>query len=128
MSARLRFSTIFAALLLAAPLASPLAAQDVVQGTTAQSATALTAVTTDSAPAAVTPSLAPTTSEATVGVRRATAAAPALPKADVGRSPAMMIVGGVALIAGAVIGGTAGTLIMVGGAVLGLFGLYNYLQ
>jgi hypothetical protein len=40
----------------------------------------------------------------------------------------MMIVGGAALIVGAVIGHTAGTLIMVGGAVVGLAGLYQYLQ
>ena len=40
----------------------------------------------------------------------------------------MMIVGGAALIAGGFIGGAAGTLIMVGGAVLGLYGLYDYLQ
>ena len=39
-----------------------------------------------------------------------------------------MIVGFAGLVAGAIIGGTAGTLIMVGGAALGLWGLYNYLQ
>ena len=40
----------------------------------------------------------------------------------------MMIVGGAALIVGAVIGDTPGTIIMVGGAVVGLVGLYQYLQ
>lgn len=45
-----------------------------------------------------------------------------------GQSRAMMIVGAAALVTGAVIGGDAGTLIMVGGAVIGLVGLYNYLQ
>jgi hypothetical protein len=48
--------------------------------------------------------------------------------ANLGQARAMMVVGGAALIAGAIIGGTAGTLIMVGGAVLGLYGLYDYLQ
>ena len=49
-------------------------------------------------------------------------------RAGLGQSRAMMIVGGAALIVGAVIGHTAGTLIMVGGAVVGLVGLYQYLQ
>jgi uncharacterized membrane protein YiaA len=44
------------------------------------------------------------------------------------RNPAMMIVGGAALVVGAVIGGQAGTIVMVGGAVIGLVGLWNYLQ
>jgi hypothetical protein len=41
---------------------------------------------------------------------------------------ALMIVGGAALLAGAIIGGDAGTIFMVGGAVVGLVGLYQYLQ
>lgn len=45
-----------------------------------------------------------------------------------GQARAMMVVGVAALVAGAVIGGTPGTIIMVGGAVIGLVGLYNYLQ
>ena len=42
----------------------------------------------------------------------------------VGRNVAMMIVGGAVLVVGAVIGGTPGTIIMVGGGVIGLIGLY----
>ena len=53
-------------------------------------------------------------------------AAPA--RANLGQSRALMIVGVAALITGAIIGGDPGTLIMVGGAVVGLYGLYNYLQ
>ncbi len=41
---------------------------------------------------------------------------------------ALMIVGGAAIVLGAVIGGAAGTLFMVGGAVAALIGLYQYLQ
>jgi hypothetical protein len=41
---------------------------------------------------------------------------------------ALMIVGGAGLIVGSVIGGDAGTLIMVGSGVIGLVGLYRYLQ
>ena len=43
-------------------------------------------------------------------------------------STALMIVGGAAFVAGALIDGDAGTLIMVGGAAIGLYGLYLYLQ
>lgn len=45
-----------------------------------------------------------------------------------GPARALMVVGVAALVAGAVIGGTPGTIVMVGGAVIGLIGLYNYLQ
>jgi len=45
-----------------------------------------------------------------------------------GQAKAMMIVGVAALFAGAIIGGDPGTIVMVGGAVIGLIGLYDYLQ
>jgi hypothetical protein len=45
-----------------------------------------------------------------------------------GQPKALMIVGGAAFIAGALIGDTAGTAIMIGGAGVGLYGLYLYLQ
>ena len=48
--------------------------------------------------------------------------------ANLGQARAMMVVGVAALIAGAIIGDTPGTIIMVGGAVIGLVGLYSYLQ
>jgi len=40
----------------------------------------------------------------------------------------MMFVGVGALLAGAIIGGDPGTIIMVGGAVIGFIGLYEYMQ
>ena len=40
----------------------------------------------------------------------------------------MMIVGSAAILVGAVVGGKGGTAIMVGGGVLGLVGLWNYLK
>jgi hypothetical protein len=48
--------------------------------------------------------------------------------ANLGQSRAMMVVGVAALITGAIIGDTPGRIIMVGGAVVGLLGLYDYLQ
>lgn len=44
------------------------------------------------------------------------------------QSVALMIVGGAGLIVGSLIDGDSGTIIMVGGGVAGLFGLYQYLR
>ena len=49
-------------------------------------------------------------------------------RANLGQARALMIVGGAAILAGAIIGDDAGGIIMVGGAVVGLIGLYEYLQ
>jgi hypothetical protein len=46
----------------------------------------------------------------------------------VNQDVALMIVGGAAVVAGAIIDGDAGTIFMVTGAIVGLWGLYNYLQ
>jgi hypothetical protein len=55
--------------------------------------------------------------------------APALPgQTRESAAVALMIVGGAALVVGSVIGGDAGTLMMVGGGVIGLVGLYRYVQ
>lgn len=59
---------------------------------------------------------------------RAAEASVAQSRNSMGQSQAMMVVGVAALIAGAVIGDTPGTIIMVGGAVIGLIGLYDYLK
>lgn len=49
-------------------------------------------------------------------------------KVESNQNRAMIIVGGVALVVGAIIGDTPGTIIMVGGAGVGLYGLYKYLE
>lgn len=76
----------------------------------------------------------PTLDAATIGIRHPADDAAAT-SANVGaavrrgdQSTALMIVGGVAFLAGALIGGDAGTIIMVGGAAVGVYGLYLYLQ
>jgi hypothetical protein len=65
-------------------------------------------------------------------VRRHTDVAPAAPLpatgANLGTAKAQMIVGGAAFVAGALIGNDAGTVLMLGGAVVGLYGLWNYLK
>jgi hypothetical protein len=45
-----------------------------------------------------------------------------------GQNIALMVVGGAAIIVGAIIGHTAGVLIAVAGAAIGLWGLYNFIQ
>ena len=138
MSPRQRITTALAVLLLAAPLA----AQGVLPNAPAQDAAlaAVPAVAPTAAPTAppvvvhAQPSLAPTLSNTAVGVRANVAAAPAVPavpapfQGSVGRNPAMMIVGGVGLIVGAIVGGDAGTIIMIGGGALGIYGLWQYLK
>jgi hypothetical protein len=56
------------------------------------------------------------------------AAATAAQRQRFTQSETLMIVGGVAFLAGAVIGGDAGTVIMIGGAAIGIYGLFLYLQ
>jgi hypothetical protein len=74
----------------------------------------------------------PTVSASAVGIRRSAAEPNAAPAAEArlgaGRNVALMVVGGAALIIGAIIGGTAGVLIAVGGAAVGLYGLYYFVQ
>ena len=48
--------------------------------------------------------------------------------AGMGQAQAMMIVGGAAILVGAIVGDSPGQIIMIGGAVVGLVGLYKYLQ
>lgn len=52
----------------------------------------------------------------------------AAPRRPFGVSQTLMIVGGAAFIAGAIIGDDAGTVMMVAGAGVGLYGLYLYLR
>jgi hypothetical protein len=65
-------------------------------------------------------------------VRRRNDVAPAAPLpatgANLGTAKAQMIVGAAAFVAGALIDNDAGTVLMIGGAVVGLYGLWNYLK
>lgn len=124
--------------------AAPLAAQETQNAATTPAAT----TPATQAPAATTPTAAPaiaTPAEARFAPYAATkqgavdrvngenAVATAPMAAAAMRSPtrhnkAMMVVGVAGLLLGAVIGGEAGTIIMIGGGVIGLYGLYQYLQ
>ena len=78
------------------------------------------------------PTMGPTLDGATVGFHRTsiqtTHGPVTVAAARASNSSALMIVGGAAFLAGAIIGDDAGTIIMVGGAAVGLYGLYLYLQ
>jgi len=77
----------------------------------------------------------PTMRSLAVGAQRQPAALPSMndvstaPRgAGLGQSEALMIVGGAAILVGAIIGDDPGRVIMIGGAIVGLVGLYKYLQ
>ncbi len=81
------------------------------------------------------PSAGPTTAASTVGIRapvaqrsNAGAAAAADPHLGAGQNVALMVVGGAALIIGAAIGDTEGVLLAIGGAIVFLYGLYNFVK
>jgi len=79
---------------------------------------------------APTPVLAPATPFAPVLVTESATSLPIAPVPAMSekQSVALMIVGGAALIVGALVDGDAGTIIMVAGGVTGLIGLYQYLR
>lgn len=136
MTRNLRFFIASAALAIAAPLlaqggsaAAVVIAPD--SGAATVSMVPATAPQATNASPVLAVASTPTLANAAAGVRIHADAAPLnapLPRERVDRNPALMIVGGVALVAGSIIGGRTGTIIMVGGAVVGLVGLWNYLQ
>ncbi|HXD48299.1 MAG TPA: hypothetical protein VN600_05975 [Gemmatimonadaceae bacterium] len=136
------------ALMLVCVVAAPLSAQSITPGAPAiapvwmptsssmgaDSTARPSPETSSNASAASAAAPATSPSDATrAGVHRPDLARPDQPTslastANLGQARAMMIVGVAALFAGAIIGDTPGTIIMVGGAVIGLVGLYDYLQ
>ena len=121
--------TTLVALAAAVLLAAPAAAQQNSPSLT--SSPVPPAVSTDSAQRASTPAVGPTVEASRVAVRRQPAEAvtpAAAPRGGYGQPVALMVVGGVALLSGLIIGGDAGTAIAIGGVVIGLIGLYQYLQ
>ena len=78
-------------------------------------------------------SAGPTADAARVAVSQPTShelkvSAAAQRRRGLGQPIALMVVGGAALLTGLIIGDDAGTVIAVGGALVGLYGLYEYLQ
>lgn len=78
----------------------------------------------------VAPSSGPTMHAARLSPRLASTTskdANAMRRPSRGSGVGLMILGGAALVTGLIIGGSAGTVIAVGGAIIGLYGLYVYL-
>lgn len=123
MNARSRIALPFALALgfASVTVARPAAAQEISLAPTPTSAVV--------APATE-PVTGPTLAAASVAVRHAEApvTAPAPRRAGYGQPIALMVVGGAALLTGLILNNDAGTVIAVGGAVVGLVGLYQYLQ
>ena len=74
----------------------------------------------------------PTVQAAAIGFRATTDNNLALKAGPIrrgaGQDVALMVVGVAAMVAGAIIGDTAGTIVLIGGAAMALYGLYNYLE
>ncbi len=75
----------------------------------------------------------PTIESAVAGIRvsadkNASLAPAAQIRRGQGKDVALMVVGVGAMVVGAIVGGDAGTVILIGGAAMALFGLYNYLE
>jgi hypothetical protein len=89
----------------------------------------MTAVAEASSEANATPSVTrgPTRESARVAMHAAETRRGAPPILQNKNAVAMMVVGGAALLVGAIIGNDAGTIVMLGGAGIGLYGLYLFL-
>ncbi|HEV8216120.1 MAG TPA: hypothetical protein VGP95_09810 [Gemmatimonadaceae bacterium] len=125
-------TTAIAVLLIAAPLTaqtSPTSPDTTVLVAPAGSSSVVpSAVVIDRVPSAgPTPSWTNATSTARVEAPQP-AAVRRIESGSTPENKAMMIVGGAGVLVGAIVGGRAGTAIMVGGGVVGLVGLWNYLK
>jgi hypothetical protein len=130
---RLRSVTTAIAVLL---IATPLVAQSstTIPDTTVRGAPAASSSIMSSAPtidrvpsAALTPSWANALSAARVKAPPPATVGP-IESGSTPENKALMIVGGAGILVGAIVGGNAGTAIMVGGGLVGLVGLWNYLK
>ena len=131
MSQNRRILTVLAALFVAAPMFAQDITQNAATPATPAAAAVVSAPQVTDAVADRAPVSGPTMQSSTVGVRAnlgqpAPVNAPVAP--STAKSPVMMIVGVAALLVGAVVGGSAGTIVMIVGGVMGLVGLWNYLQ
>jgi hypothetical protein len=131
MSAQQRLATAMAVLVFAAPLAAQTATQNGVSPIVIPASFVPAGAVVVPASERVAP-LGPTVQ--TFGVVARSSVTPSLvapmplPSEHASDGVAMMIVGGAALVVGAVIGGTSGTIFMVGGGAVGLVGLWRYMQ
>jgi hypothetical protein len=76
-------------------------------------------------PDATTTLMAPASAEATKAIESTNETSAMMPR---GAGTGLIIAGGALFIAGLIIGGDAGTVLAVGGAALGAYGLYQYFR
>ncbi|MCK6478392.1 MAG: hypothetical protein HUU26_06840 [Gemmatimonadaceae bacterium] len=127
MFSHLRRQLVLAAVSIGAALPASLQAQQADRGRAANVADAVPMVVDSAlAPVLTGPRVAP----AGVVLPARTGAPSPAPEAGVnaGSNVAMMGVGAAGIIVGSMIGGDSGTLIAVGGAVIGLVGLFRFLR
>ena len=128
MSTASRVLMLATALMVAVPLAAQQAAFD------STSPAALPLAVPAAAPVAVpAPAVGPVLQPMPFApsARSAAVTTPTMSMAENGETSqnvALMVVGGAGLIVGAVVGGQSGTIIMVGSGILGLVGLFRYMQ
>ena len=133
------FATVATVLLFAAPVAAPLAAQSVTQLAALQYVAPVVEQAPVAAPATLTPAGTitsplpprPVRSDSRLTLRTNAAPAdlaPAASPAPRSRAVTLMIVGGATMVVGSVVDGDAGSILMIGGAVIGLVGLWRYLN
>lgn len=124
----------FCALALSAPVASAQQSlESSTPGPTVESQAAEPAAQTAAETSVKAEPVGPTIEAAAVGFRvsadkNASLTAAQAVRRGQGQDVALMAVGVGAMIVGAIVGGTAGTVILIGGAAMALFGLYNYLE
>jgi hypothetical protein len=83
----------------------------------------------EAVPGFVTAAAVPSMDASSVAMRMPATPAPTVSvQQGMRRSTTLMLIGGGIFLAGALIGGDAGALIMIGGAATGLYGLYIYLD
>ena len=123
--------TAIAVLLVATPLiaqSSPTLSDTTVLGAPAASASVVPSATLiDRAPSAH-PTSSWTNATSSAAVKDPQRAAVRMESGSTPENKALMIVGVSGLIVGGIVGGHSGTVIMVGGTVVGLIGLWNYLK
>jgi hypothetical protein len=128
MSRHRSFATAIAVLCLASPLAAQASPDTITISVTPRASTVVARSNPDPL-TLLSPAIAPAWTNVDIAPRAMTVT----PTRSVlgpqsSESSAMMIVGGAGLLVGAIVGGKAGTVVMVGGGVLGLIGLWTYLR
>jgi hypothetical protein len=121
-----RFLMLAAAMMVAVPMAAQQTSLD-----STSRGVAIGTPATSTAPAAAIAAVGPVMQPAGVVARQQASPLTMMPMPVNGENSqnlALMLVGGAGLIVGAIIGGQSGTIVMVGSGVIGLVGLFRYLQ